>query len=115
MCLSFQDIRIDLERSQPRVLSLRNTAEQMLVSSDSYVSKQTKEKLQSMSSRLESMLKTCHAHLARLEHKMGLQAGSSVSRTGTKGRKEGWNFMCGGVGIGSVIGGGKGCLVVGMP
>ncbi len=75
----FQSLKIDLERADVRVMSLRDTAEQLLVSVHSDKATCAKEDLYILSDRLRHLLKQCLTHMGDIETKLNLHRDSSVS------------------------------------
>lgn len=74
MLLSFyqhlQDIKYDLEKNQPRVMSLRDTADQLLMNSDSPEMCQAKDKMHIIANRLKALLRLCSSYISSLESRL---------------------------------------------
>ena len=66
----FQDIRFDLEKNQPRVLSLRDTADQLLINSDSPEMSNAKDKMHIIANRLKALLRLCSSYVTSLETRL---------------------------------------------
>jgi hypothetical protein len=67
-----QELKNDLEKSQPRVMSLKETADQLLVNTDSAIATESKEKLHMVAGRLNTLLKICQLYLAQLQQALGM-------------------------------------------
>lgn len=66
----FQDIRFDLEKNQPRVMSLRDTADQLLKNSESPEMSQAKDKMHIIANRLKALLRLCSSYITSLESRL---------------------------------------------
>ncbi|XP_060567930.1 nesprin-1-like isoform X3 [Ruditapes philippinarum] len=65
-----QDIKYDLEKNQPRVMSLRDTADQLLLNSDSPEMCQAKDKMHIIANRLKALLRLCSSYISSLETRL---------------------------------------------
>ena len=90
-----QDIRFDLEKNQPRVMSLRDTADQLLINSDSPEMSNAKDKMHIIANRLKALLRLCSSYISSLETRLDtkpvsvsfIRKGSSVSNyVGSRGQ-----------------------------
>ena len=63
----------ELERSRPRVLPLKETADQLLSNTDSREALEAKEKLHIIANRLKSLLKLCNLYIGKIEGALDLQ------------------------------------------
>lgn len=70
LTLPFQDIRFDLEKNQPRVMSLRDTADQLLKNSESPEMSQAKDKMHIIANRLKALLRLCSSYITSLESRL---------------------------------------------
>jgi len=69
LCI-LQDIRFDLEKNQPRVLSLRDTADQLLLNADSPEMCQAKDKMHIIANRLKALLRLSSSYITSLESRL---------------------------------------------
>ncbi|XP_074656556.1 nesprin-1-like isoform X2 [Tubulanus polymorphus] len=65
-CMVFLDYKRELESSQPRVFSLKDTADQLLVNTDSEDALSAKEKLRVIVNRIKMLLQICKTQIAKL-------------------------------------------------
>ncbi|KAL8590281.1 hypothetical protein ACOMHN_006397 [Nucella lapillus] len=73
-----QDLRSELESNQPAVLSLRETADQLLVSGDLPEMSAARDKTHVISSRLNSLLHLTNAYLQSLEARLTAKSGTDT-------------------------------------
>ena len=67
-----QELRGEMERCQPRVMSLKDTADQMVLAAESDDVFDAKEKLHIIANRLKTLLKICLTNMTRIETKLDL-------------------------------------------
>lgn len=65
-----QDIKFDLEKNQPRVMTLRDTADQLLMNSDTPEMCQAKDKMHIIANRLKALLRLCSSYISSLETRL---------------------------------------------
>lgn len=65
-----QDIKYDLEKNRPRVMSLRDTADQLLMNSDSPEMCQAKDKMHIIANRLKALHRLCSSYISSLESRL---------------------------------------------
>ncbi|KAH3846261.1 hypothetical protein DPMN_088560 [Dreissena polymorpha] len=65
-----KDIKFDLEKNQPRVMSLRDTADQLLMNSESPEMCQAKDKMHIIANRLKALLRLCSSYISSLETRL---------------------------------------------
>lgn len=76
--IKLQDIKFDLEKNQPRVMSLRDTADQLLINSDSPEMSNAKDKMHIIANRLKALLRLCSSYITSLETRLDSKKPISV-------------------------------------
>ena len=76
-CISSQDLRSELEENQSAVMTLRETADQLLVSGELPEMSSARDKTHIISNRLRSLLHLTAAYIESLETKLGIKVNTS--------------------------------------
>lgn len=76
-CISSQDLRSELEENQSAVMTLRETADQLLVSGELPEMSSARDKTHIISNRLRSLLHLTAAYIESLETKLGVKVDTS--------------------------------------
>lgn len=77
-----QDLRSELEDNQPAVMSLRETADQLLLSGDLPEMSAARDKANIIANRLRSLLHLTTSYLQSLENKLSIKSSSAAAREG---------------------------------
>ena len=64
-------MRQDLESAQPRVMSLQDTANTLLMTSESDDTRQAKDRLVFITNQMKSLLRMCATYMKRIEELRG--------------------------------------------
>ncbi|KAL3874928.1 hypothetical protein ACJMK2_037880 [Sinanodonta woodiana] len=73
------DLKLDLEKNRPRVMSLKETADQLLENSDSTEMAQAKDKMHIIANRLKALLRLCSSYISCLEDKLDINKSTSAT------------------------------------
>jgi hypothetical protein len=77
VCVVYQELRSELERNQGAVMSLKETADQLLASGEVPEMSSARDKTHIISNRLRSLLHLTAAYIESLETKLGLKVSGS--------------------------------------
>ena len=77
----FLELQKDLQRCEPRVVSLQEAADQLELQADSPACKQVKKKLAVLSRSLRSLIQVCGIYLTSLARTLGLPPPPQVSES----------------------------------
>lgn len=72
MQILFQELKLDMESNQPRVQSLKETADQLLINDDSAEMLNAKDKTHIISNRLRALLRLCKSYIVSLEERLNV-------------------------------------------
>ena len=77
----FLELQKDLQRCEPRVVSLQEAADQLELQADSPACKQVKKKLAILSRSLRSLIQVCGIYLTSLARALGLPPPPQISES----------------------------------